>query len=61
MKSSNSMIEAISGQLLTDQLRDNPHMNLPITTDSSQKSSLIDTLSIEFDNYNIQHNNISHK
>ena len=61
MKSSNSIkIEADGVQLPTNQSRDNPRMNIT-TTDSLQKSSLVDAPSITLGNYNIQGNNISRK
>ena len=63
MKSSNSIkIEAVDVKLLTDQLKDDPHINPSTLTneDSLHKSSPIDTPSIALVNYNIQHDNISH-
>ena len=56
----NIKIDAVNVKLLTNQLRDDPHMNPSTSTkDSSHESSLTDTLSIALINYNTQHNNIS--
>ena len=59
MKSSNSIKILVDGiQLATDQ-SDNSCMN--ITTNNSSQTSLIDTPSIAFGNYNIQRNDTSNK